>query len=200
MHRASNAVRRRLDSLVWALLPGICILCDARTDAAADLCEACRVSLPIIERPAAAARCRCTNTDDARLRRVPATPAAVRSNGRCAALRRTRHADDPQAEIPRQPHRRARARRSARRVVSATNIETTRRRRVSSIPVPLSRQPSAAARAQSGGAARAMGSAARSNHDVSIDYRSCRRIRDTPPQTGLTRAATTAQSRRTRSA
>ena len=64
MHRARKSLRRRLDSLVWALLPGICILCNARTHVAADLCEACRVSLPIIEQPCRRCASFVTDTED----------------------------------------------------------------------------------------------------------------------------------------
>src|SRR6185436_5505883 len=40
--RRFGTVRRRLDDLLWALLPGVCILCDSRSGATADLCEHCR--------------------------------------------------------------------------------------------------------------------------------------------------------------
>ena len=46
-----GTVRRHLDQLLWALLPGVCILCDANSRTAADLCEHCRDALPRLSAP-----------------------------------------------------------------------------------------------------------------------------------------------------
>jgi len=50
MHRF-DAVRGRFDRLLWGLLPGVCVLCDLSTGVAADLCEHCCAALPRLEAP-----------------------------------------------------------------------------------------------------------------------------------------------------
>jgi ComF family protein len=46
-----RTVLRRVDNLLWALLPGVCILCDSRSGATADLCDHCRSALPRLPSP-----------------------------------------------------------------------------------------------------------------------------------------------------
>ncbi len=40
-----------IDNLFWALFPGVCILCDERSGMTADLCEHCRSALPRLPMP-----------------------------------------------------------------------------------------------------------------------------------------------------
>jgi ComF family protein len=186
MYRTWNCLRRRLDSLVWALLPGICILCDARTHAAADLCEACRVSLPIIERPCR----RCASVTDAedgvcaacRLRPPPFVRTVV---ALCYVEPVTRMIQRLKFHGSRIDARvlggllAARIRDEYRNDAPAPSL---------AIPVPLSRRRLLRrGHNQAAVLARWVGSAI--DHDVSIDYHICRRTRDTPPQTGLNCAA-----------
>ncbi len=41
-----TSLRLQLDAMAWHLLPGICVLCNARSNAALDLCGACFDALP----------------------------------------------------------------------------------------------------------------------------------------------------------
>jgi ComF family protein len=45
----STTLRARLDSLLWYLLPGICVLCNERSGVAMDLCPYCRGAMPWLE-------------------------------------------------------------------------------------------------------------------------------------------------------
>jgi ComF family protein len=187
MHRAWTSLRRRLDSVVWALLPGICILCNARTHAAADLCEACRVSLPVIERPC----------------RLCALPVAEAEVGVCDTCRRRpppfvrtvvalRYVEPVTRMIHRLKFHGSRVDARVLGGLLAKRIRDEYRNDASApgvtIPVPLSRRRLLRrGHNQAALLARWIGSAL--DHDVSVDYHSCRRTRDTPPQTGLGRAA-----------
>src|SRR5512147_1431708 len=187
MHRAWKSLHRRLDSLVWALLPGICILCNARTHVAADLCEACRVSLPIIEGPCRRCASAVTDTEDGlcvacRLRPPPFVRTVV-------ALR---YAEPVTRMIHRLKFHGSRTDARVLGTLLAARIHDEYRHDASAprvaIPVPLSRKR-LLRRGHNQAALLARWVCSAFDHDVSVDYRSCSRIRDTPPQTGLDRAA-----------
>ena len=177
-------LRRRLDTFVWALLPGICILCNARSNVAADLCEACRISLPWIEHPCR--RC--------------ALPLSESDREVCAAC----HARPPPflrtiaalryvEPVTRMIHRlKFNGSRIDARVIGGLLAERIHSAYRSGempdliVPVPLNRaRLLRRGHNQSALLARWVGPAI----DIPIDFRSCQRIRHTPPQTGLRRTA-----------
>jgi ComF family protein len=187
MHRALKSLRRRLDSLVWALLPGICILCAARTDAAADLCDACRVSLPIIEQPCRRCASFVTDTDE-RL----CAPCRLRPPPFVRTVAALRYVEPVTRMIHRLKFHGSRVDARVLGALLAACIRDEYRNDASApglvIPVPLSAKR-LLRRGHNQAALLARWAGGALDHDVSIDYRSCRRIRDTPPQSGLNRAA-----------
>ncbi len=183
MHHLTR-VRRRLDALGWALLPGICILCNARSGVTADLCRMCCLALPRIAQPCD--RC--------------ALPVAAANATRCAkcqahpppyarAVAALRYAEP----VTRMIHRLkfAGSRVDARVVGSLLAKRLCDAYRGDSwpsvvIPVPLSRERLLRrGHNQAALLARWVGS----EIGIPVDYGGCRRIRHTPPQTGLNRAA-----------
>ena len=178
-----TALRRRLDSLVWALLPGVCILCNARSHVMADLCEACRVALPWIER--ACRHCALPLTDGEQI---------------CAACRA--HPPPFARSVPalryvepvtRMIHRLkfGGSRVDARVIGSllAARIRDEYRHEALPdvvVPVPLSRER---LRRRGHNQAALLARWVAGSIDVPIDHRGCRRIVHTQPQTGLSRSA-----------
>jgi ComF family protein len=193
MHRARTTLRHRLDSLVWALLPGICILCNARTHATVDLCKACRAALPLVEKPCRRCASPVTDTDT-----DTGTEADI-----CAACRlrpppfvRTVAALSYVEPVTRMIHRlKFRGSRVDARVLGtllAARIRDEYRHDAALpnlvIPVPLSRKR-LLRRGHNQAALLARWACGALDRHVPVDYHSCIRTRDTPPQTGLNRAA-----------
>src|SRR5262245_24423363 len=53
----SATLRGQLDTLLWTLLPGVCVLCEQPSHVRADLCDACRAALPWLDPATACYRC-----------------------------------------------------------------------------------------------------------------------------------------------
>jgi len=168
-------------------LPGICVLCNARSHAATDLCNACRISLPTIEQPCR--RCAAQVTDAGEtlcaaclLRPPPFVRTVVALN----------YIEPVTRMIHRLKFHGSR--------IDARVLGTLLGERIGEeygndaatpslvFPVPLSRRR-LLRRGHNQAALLARWAAAALSHHVSVDYHSCRRSRDTPPQTGLDRAA-----------
>jgi ComF family protein len=178
MHRA---LRRSFDACLWALLPGHCVLCDQPSDRRADLCRECRDALPWLG--PACERCGLpSNTPccDECFRRPPPHDRAV------VPLRY----DEP---LIRMIHRvKFGGSRVDARILGALLADhvlvayANVPRPDAIVPVPLSRARLwRRGHNQAALLAHRLGVALR----VAVRYDACRRIRHTPPQAGLSRAA-----------
>jgi len=181
MVRIPRPLRRAADTLVWALLPGRCLLCDQASERRADLCDACRDALPWIDR----ACVRCALPSDTPycndcLRRPPPFDRAI------APLA---YADATVAMVHRLKFGGSRI--DAR--VLGTLLAARVRAAYADAPLPDLIVPVPLGRArllrrghnQAALLARWVASALA----VPVDYTSCSRIRHTTPQAGLSRAA-----------
>ncbi len=182
MRRSSP--RRWLDAFVWGVLPGICILCNARTHVRLDLCEACRLALPWIDYPCK--RCAlpigpndsgfCT---DCRTR----PPPFVRTVAALRYLEPTTHM------VHRLKFHGSRIdARVLGTLLAARILDCYRGDALPdvAIPVPLSRER---LRRRGHNQAALLARWVGSGVDMPVEYRSCLRVRHTPPQTGLNRSA-----------
>ncbi len=174
-----DAARRRFDQLLWRLLPGVCVLCDASTGIAADLCEHCCAALPRLEAPCPRCALPLQNPDDALCAACRARqPPYART---VAALRYS----EP---VTRMIHRlKFRGSRIDARVLGgllAASIATAYTQQSPPdlvVPVPLSRRRLLRrGHNQAALLARWLGRP--------FEPAACERVRDTPPQAGLSRA------------
>jgi ComF family protein len=179
MHRPLRWIRRRLDDLSWVLLPGHCVMCAQPSEVPADLCAACDRALPWI----VAACVRCALPCDAACctdcRRLP--PPYDR------AVAPLRYVEPTIGMIHRLKFAGSRvdARVLGGLLARRVRAETGCRPNVI-VPVPLGRaRLLRRGHNQAALLARWVGDAL----DIAVDYRSCTRIRETPPQTGSSRAA-----------
>jgi len=181
MRRIPRPLRRVADALLWALLPGHCLMCDQASERRADLCDACSDALPWIDR----ACVRCALPSDASYcadcqRRPPPFERAI------APLE---YADATIAMVHRLKFGGSRIDARVLGTLLAARVRTAYADAPLPdviVPVPLGRarllrrgHNQAALLARWVGAALA----------VPIDYVSCARIRHTTPQAGLSRAA-----------
>jgi ComF family protein len=174
-----DAVRRRFDQLLWRLLPGVCVLCDAPTGIAADLCEHCCAALPRLEAPCPRCALPLQNPDDALCAACRARPPPYART--VAALRYS----EP---VTRMIHRlKFRGSRIDARVLGgllAASIATAYAQQSPPdlvVPVPLSRRRLLRrGHNQAALLARWLGRP--------FEPAACERVRDTPPQAGLSRA------------
>ena len=173
-----GTVRHRLDQLLWALLPGICILCDSNSRMAADLCEHCRDALPRLSSPCR----RCA---------LPVSNAADTLCDTCRShappYSRTIAALQYAAPVTRMIHRlKFRGSRIDARVLGGLLASVIADSYADQplpdliVPVPLSRRRlTRRGHNQAALLARWLG--------VPFDPLACERVRDTPPQAGLSR-------------
>ena len=179
MHRSLRSLRRALDDLSWALLPGHCVLCDQPTFAPTDLCAPCDRALPWID--AACARCALPGTDRCCVdcRRNP--PPFDR------AIAPLRYAEATIGIVHRLKFAGSRVDARVLGALLARRVGRTSERLPDVIvPVPLgSARLLRRGHNQAALLARWVGA----ELAITVDYRSCTRIRQTPPQTGSSRAA-----------
>lgn len=182
MHRL-RTVLRRVDNVLWALLPGVCILCDARSDVTADLCDHCRSALPQLPTPCP--RCALPLSGSIETAATEALCDACRSH--TPPYTRTVAALRYAEPVTRMVHRlKFRGSRTDARVLggllasAVANAYADRPMPDVIVPVPLSRR-----RLQRRGHNQAVLLA--QWLDVPFEPMVCERIRDTPPQAGLSR-------------
>ncbi len=177
-------IRHCFDTLLWTLLPGVCILCNARSHVAADLCQACCRALPHVAQSCHRCALPLASVDAILCAKCLAQPPPfVRT---VAALCYV----EP---VTRMIHRLkfAGSRIDARVIGSVLAMRLNEAYQGDSlpdvvIPVPLSRERLLKrGHNQAALLSRWIGSGT----GVPVDYRGCRRIRNTPPQTGLNRNA-----------
>lgn len=174
-----DAVRARFDRLVWGLLPGVCVLCDVPTDVAADLCEHCCAALPRLEAPCPRCALPLQNPGDAFCAACQSRPPPYART--VAALRYS----EP---VTRMIHRlKFRGSRIDARVLggllAASIMAAYKQQSLPDlvVPVPLSRRRlRRRGHNQAALLARWLG--------TPFDPSACERVRDTPPQAGLSRA------------
>jgi ComF family protein len=179
-----HVIRRRLDALLWALLPGICILCNARSGVAADLCGHCRLALPWLESPCLQCALPLPNPGESICDACRSNPPPYVKT--VAAFRYS----EP---VSRMIHRvKFRGSRVDARVLGAlvavrvASAYTTQPLPDLVVPVPLShRRLMRRGHNQAALLARWVVGAL----GTSFDTDACRRVRDTPPQSGLSRSA-----------
>ena len=184
MYDAIAALHRHLDGIVWALLPGTCILCNAPSGVMADLCEPCRAALPWLPRPCH--RCASPLPDGAE---QPCADCRTRS----PPFTRTVAAFIYTGPIIRMAHRlKFNGSRVDARVIGAQLASCVlgqyppRATPDLVVPVPLSRER-LLRRGHNQAALLARWVA--SGVGIPVDYHACIRIRHAPPQTGLSRHA-----------
>ncbi len=180
----TTSIRRALDAWLWRVLPGICVLCSQPSLVAMDLCSHCRAALPWVER--ACVSCALPLGD----------PGAVHCNACKAHPPPFGRAVAPLGyvePVTRMVHRlKFRGNPIDARVLGTLLADAIRAAYTRDalpqlvLPVPLSRvrllrrgHNQAALLARWVGAELAL----------PVDYRACRRVRNTPPQTGLSRNA-----------
>ena len=174
-----GTVRRHLDQLLWALLPGVCILCDANSRTAADLCEHCREALPRLVSAVSELRAASLEREPIRIAtHVDRTHRPIRERSRRC---------DTHEPVTRMIHRlKFRGSRIDARVLGRPARVGDRRCICRQplpdliVPVPLSR--------------RRLCDAVTTRRRCSLDgstrrsiLTACERVRDTPPQAGLSR-------------
>ena len=179
MHHFST-VRRRLDQLLWALLPGVCLLCDSRSRCRSRPVRALLRRVAAARSAVSALRVASCERRRYALRRVPIAPAALLAHGRRAALLGTGHANDSSAQVSRL----AASTRACSAVCSLRRSPTAYAGQPLPdliVPVPLSRRRlMRRGHNQAALLARWL--------DAPFEPSACERVRDTPPQAGLSRA------------
>ena len=177
MHRSLRWLRRRFDDLSWALLPGHCVLCGQPSFVRADLCAACDRALPWID--AACERCALPGSAACCvecLRHPPPYDGAV------APLR---YADPTIGIVHRLKFAGGRVEARVLGALLARRVRSAARLPDVIVPVPLgSVRLLRRGHNQAALLARWVGA----ELAIAVDYRSCIRIRQTPPQTGSSRA------------
>ena len=177
-------IRRRLDELAWTLLPGVCVLCGSRSRTSMDLCEPCREALPHNDRSCCACALPLRVLDDALC-----TQCLVKQPPFARAIAALRYVEPVTRMIHRLKFNGSRV--DARVLGSLLAARVNRDYRGTAlpeliVPVPLSRERLfRRGHNQAALLARWVGSTL----DIAIDYGCCRRLRHTPPQTGLSRSA-----------
>jgi ComF family protein len=177
-------LRQHLDTLVWQLLPGICILCNERSGIAMDLCVQCRAALPTLGRACRTCALPLTNLDEQFCGTCRAQPPPFART--VAALS---YAEPVTGMIHRLKFGGSRI--DARvlggllgdRIRDVYGLEPLPQM---ILPVPLS---SARLFRRGHNQAALLARWVGSTLDLRVDYHCCRRIRNTPPQAGLRRRA-----------
>lgn len=184
MRTDATSIRRGLAALLWQLLPGVCLLCNQRSGVAIDLCAHCRAALPWISHPCCS--CALPLAEPGRLRchacdaHPPPFVRAIAPLGYVEPVTRMVHRlkfNGNRIDARVLGHMVADAIRAAYNDEPLPELI---------LPVPLSRaRLLRRGHNQSALLARWVGGALA----LPVDYHACRRTRNTPPQTGLSRNA-----------
>ena len=184
MRADATSIRRGLDALLWRLLPGVCFLCNQRSGVAMDLCPHCRAALPWIKHACCTCALPLAEPETFRCRACDARPPPfIRAISPLAYV-------EP---VTRMVHRlkfngnRIDARVLGQLLADAIGVAYGCDALPQLIlPVPLSRaRLLRRGHNQAALLARWVGDTLA----LPVDYHACRRVRNTPPQTGLSRSA-----------
>ena len=178
MQRSLRWIRRRLDDLSWTLLPGQCVLCDQPSGERADLCAACDRALPWLD--AACSRCALPGAealcDECRCHPPPFDRAIAPLRYAAPVIGMIHRLKFAGSRIDARVLGGLLARRIHDSVHDAPHVI---------VPVPLgSARLLRRGHNQAALLARWVGD----ELAIPVDYRACTRIRQTPPQTGASRA------------